>query len=90
MMAFDPPCDPSSQFQLLDEDLHTVIQGSKTVLVLDDSGSTQTPVRLPGENPFLPATQTRWTNLLADSAAIVQLAGALNPVGVDVHFLNRF
>ena len=56
----------------------------------DDSGSMLTPVVQPGANVFAAATSTRWTELMGDTASIVQLATAVGPQhGVDVHFMNR-
>ena len=65
-------------------DLHSAIgAGTAVVLLLDDSGSMNTPVRLPGSSPFAPVTTTRWTELQNDVASIIQLVTSVNPKGLQ-------
>lgn len=70
-------------------DLRKVIENEKIVLLLDDSGSMQNIVRPPGSNPFTPCNSTRWTELMGDTSAIIDIVTTLNPAGIDIHFMNR-
>ena len=59
-------------------------------VLCDDSGSMSTACAGGGApaNPYAPIP-TRWDELRNTVSMVVQLASALGPRGVDVHFLNR-
>ena len=60
------------------------------VMVLDDSGSMNTPVAnaVAGTNPYA-RQSTRWDELRHYASIVVDLGAALDPSGVDLYFLNR-
>jgi hypothetical protein len=63
------------------------IEGFEIVIVMDDSGSMNNPVDSSG-NPF-EAKKTRWDEGKQIAGIIIDIAGIMDPTGVDVYFLNR-
>lgn len=67
------------------------LEGYEIVLILDDSGSMNTPVRSGDQSKSSPFTrsQTRWDELKQSVGIIVDLAAVMDPDGLDLYFLNR-
>ena len=64
------------------------LEGFEIVVIADDSGSMNTPVAIPGSDPFgkLPS---RWDELKHTVSIITDIAAVMDHDGIDVHFLNR-
>jgi hypothetical protein len=62
--------------------------GFDVVLILDDSGSMNTPLANQTGNAFAPQ-KTRWAELKQTVQIIIDIAAVLDKDGVDLYFLNR-
>jgi len=69
------------------DDLFGVLTTTRLVLLLDDSGSMNTPVMDPAKP--LQFGVTRWTELLRLAACFVEMVTSVSTEGIDVHFMNR-
>lgn len=66
------------------------LEGWEIVLILDDSGSMNTPLNNQGSNasPFSPSI-TRWDEMKQTASIIVDIASVMDKDGIDIYFLNR-
>jgi hypothetical protein len=65
-----------------------LLEGFEIVVVVDDSGSMDSPVTSPGSNAY-GVQETRWTEMKKTVSIIVDIASVLDKNGVDIYFLNR-
>jgi len=66
-----------------------VLKDCKIIMICDDSGSMGARIAEEGTDPFATKGSTRWLELKKLAAAAIQIVTAINPEGLDVHFLNR-
>jgi len=65
------------------------LEGWEIVLILDDSGSMNTPVKQgAGASPFARSI-TRWDELKSSVGIIVDIGAVMDKDGLDIYFLNR-
>jgi len=64
------------------------IEGLEIVLLVDDSGSMNTPVDSNAGGAF-DEKKTRWEELKYTTSVIVSIASVMDPNGLDIYFLNR-
>jgi len=64
------------------------LEGWEIVLILDDSGSMNTPLAQQQGGAFA-QSQTRWTELKQTVSIIIDIASVMDKDGVDLYFLNR-
>lgn len=62
------------------------VEGFEIVLILDDSGSMNTPTKLGNASS---KSVTRWEELKSSVGVIVDLASVMDKDGIDLYFLNR-
>lgn len=62
------------------------LEGFEIVLILDDSGSMNTPLQNQAGGPFAPS-MTRWDELKGTVGIIVDIAAIMDKDGLDVYFL---
>jgi hypothetical protein len=71
------------------DQLKRVLSACKIVLLCDDSDSMGNYIAEEGTDPFAPKRSTRWLELKKLAAVIIEFVTAINPQGLDIHFLNR-
>lgn len=64
------------------------LEGFDIVVIADDSGSMNTPVKVPGGDPY-GRPVTRWDELRGYVTNVTSIAIAMDPDGIDLYFLNR-
>ncbi|CAF2364225.1 unnamed protein product [Rotaria sp. Silwood2] len=67
------------------------LEGFEIVMIIDDSTSMRTPI-IDYDQEYISSFNqlpTRWDELKHIVSIIVDLAGTLDPVGIDIYFLNR-
>jgi len=69
--------------------LKDVLSKCVVVLLCDDSDSMNRPIAEEGTDPFAPKRSTRWLELKKLASNIIEIVTAVNPDGLDIHFLNR-
>eukprot|EP00696_Hemimastix_kukwesjijk_P009058 gnl/Hemi2/21476_TR7142_c0_g23_i1.p1 gnl/Hemi2/21476_TR7142_c0_g23~~gnl/Hemi2/21476_TR7142_c0_g23_i1.p1 ORF type:complete len:287 (-),score=108.96 gnl/Hemi2/21476_TR7142_c0_g23_i1:71-859(-) len=87
--AWENYCNTAEVPVGVQNDLWGVLTTGNTLiaLLLDDSGSMNTPVMRPGG---VTSATTRWAELQGDVGALLQLVTAVSPQPrVDIHFMNR-
>lgn len=75
--------------QLVINQLRDVLSKCTVVLLCDDSDSMQRPIAEEGVEAFAPKRSTRWLELKNLAANLIEIVTAVNPAGLDIHFLNR-
>lgn len=65
------------------------LEGFEIVLILDDSGSMNTPLRDQGNAGPFTRSVTRWDELKTTASIIADIASVFDKDGLDVYFLNR-
>lgn len=71
------------------EKLKNLLSTCKIVLLCDDSSSMANTISEEGSDPFAAKKSTRWLELKKLAAVIIEFVTAINPEGLDIHFLNR-
>jgi hypothetical protein len=69
--------------------LKDVLSKCVVVLLCDDSDSMNRPIAEEGTDPFAPKRSTRWLELKKLASNLIEIITAVNPNGLDIHFLNR-
>jgi hypothetical protein len=64
------------------------VEGFEIAIIMDDSGSMNNAVDSSGSNPY-ETKKTRWDEGKQIAGTIIDIAGIMDPTGVDVYFLNR-
>jgi hypothetical protein len=59
------------------------------VLLLDDSGSMNTGLKLPPGSSVYAKKKTRWQELAESTAIVIDIASSMDDNGIDVYFMNR-
>ena len=65
------------------------LEGWEIVLILDDSGSMNTPLQDQGQNGPFAKSVTRWDELKNTAGIIVDIGAVMDKDGLDCYFLNR-
>lgn len=69
--------------------LKNTLETCKIVLLCDDSFSMSNTIAEEGTDPFAIKKSTRWLELKKLAAVLIEYVTAINPDGLDIHFLNR-
>jgi hypothetical protein len=66
------------------------LEGFEIVFVCDDSGSMSTLLaeKTDSRDPY-EKRKSRWDELCSIVSVVVEIAGILDPTGIDLYFLNR-
>jgi len=65
------------------------LEGWEIVLILDDSGSMNTPLDSQPSGGAFGKSQTRWSELKQTVEIIIDIASVMDKDGLDLYFLNR-